>query len=62
MSAEMTTILLRELVNAVRASKTSDNGFKIEVWNDIPQIVLAVTEGDMQFTGAKCQRKKETLT
>jgi len=61
-SAEMTTILLRELVNAVTASKTSDNGFKIEVWNDIPQIVLAVTERDKQFTCAKCQRKNETLT
>jgi len=50
----MTTILLRELVNAVRDSKRSVNGFKMEVWNDIPQIVLAGTEGDRQLAGAKC--------
>ena len=60
-STGMTTILLRKLVNAVRAGKRSDNGFKMEVWNDIAQTVLVGTERDIQLTGAKCQGKMETL-
>lgn len=32
-SPEMNTLLLHELVQAIRTGKRSDNGFAIEVWN-----------------------------
>ena len=58
---EMTTVLLRELVQAIRAGKRSDNGFKIEVWNTIAQRVQTVSTGEIILTGEKCQTKLETL-
>lgn len=60
-SAEMTTILVRELVQAVREGKRSDNGFKIEVWNAISDTVRANAGKDVPLTGEKCQAKLEGL-
>ena len=57
----MTTVLLRELVNAIRAGKRSDNGFKIEVWNAIAQTVQTVSTSKITLTGEKCQTRLETL-
>ena len=58
---EMTTVLLRKLVYAIRAGKRSDNGFKIEVWNTIAQTVQTVSPGKIKLTGEKCQTMLETL-
>ena len=61
LSPEMTTVLLWELVIAIRAGKRSDNCFKIEVWNAIAQTVQTVSASKITLTGEKCQTRLETL-
>ncbi|KAG0133608.1 hypothetical protein HOY82DRAFT_604252 [Tuber indicum] len=60
-SAEMTTVLVRELVASIRTGKRSDNGFKMEVWNAVSDAVRLVAAGDALLTGDKCQAKLEVL-
>ena len=60
-SAEMTTVLVRELVQAIRSGKRSDNGFKMEVWNSVSEAVCAIAGKEIPLTGEKCQAKLENL-
>ena len=60
-SPEMTTVLLRELVQAIRNGKRSDNGFKMEVWNSIAEAVRITSGHGSLLTGEKCQGKLEGL-
>ena len=60
-SPEMTTVLLRGLVSAIRAGKRSDNGFKIEVWNTVADEVRKIAGEEVPLSGEKCQTKLESL-
>ena len=60
-SPEMTTTLLRELVQAIRTGKRSDNGFKKEVWNTVAESVQKVTSISVPVTGEKHQGKLKIL-
>ena len=60
-SPEMTTVLLRELVQVIRNGKRSDNGFKMEVWNSIAKAVRFSSGHGALLTGEKCQGKLEGL-
>lgn len=57
----MTTMLVHELVQAVRMGKRSNNGFRIEVWNAVSDAVRASAGRDVPLTGGKCQAKLEGL-
>jgi hypothetical protein len=56
----MTTVLVREVLKAVHAGKRSDNGFKMEVWNEICSAVHRVAPEE-PLSGDKCQGRLETL-
>ena len=60
-TAEMTTVLVREVVKAVRSGKRSDGGFKTDVWNEISLVVLRRCAPGEPLTGDKCQGKLENL-
>jgi len=57
----MTSVLLRELVQAIRTGKRSDNGLKMEVWDEIAETVLLIAGPGAPVTGERCQGKLETL-
>jgi len=57
----MTTVLVRELVQAIRSGKRSDNGFKMEVWNSVSEAVRCIAGREVPLTGEKCQAKLEGL-
>jgi len=59
-SAEMTTVLVKELVRLCRAGKRSDNRFKIHIWNEVAMVVMKVAPNEV-LTGEKCQSKLEGL-
>ena len=59
-SAEMTTVLVRELLQAIRSGKRSDNGFKMEVWNSVSEAVCAIAGKEIPLTGESVKPSVKT--
>lgn len=53
------TIVLREVIKAIRRGKRSDSGFKAGDWNEITMVVLRWFAPGDPLTGDKCRGKLE---
>ena len=59
-TAEMTNVLLHEIIKEIKAGKRSDNGFKMNVWDEVSAAVKRVAPKE-PITGKRCQGRQETL-
>ena len=57
----MTTVLVRETMEAIRGGRRSGSCFRVDVWNEISMVALRWCAPEEPLTGDKCQGKLESL-